>query len=114
MPTHITREAIKQKLDARTKLVLIEALPPQYFLQGHLPGAINIPHDAPAARFTEALTDRDAEIVVYCASETCRNSNIAAERLIALGYRNVHEYHGGKADWIAAGYDIETGNAAAA
>src|SRR4051794_15186467 len=114
MQNEITRDELKRKLDSREKLVVIEALPAKYFQQGHLPGAINIPHDAPAAAFTQALPDIDAEIVVYCASETCRNSAIAAERLAALGYRNVREYHEGKAGWIDAGFSVESGAAAAA
>ena len=114
MQNEITRDELKRKLDSREKLVLIEALPAKYFQQGHLPGAINIPHDAPAATFTQALPDIGAEIVVYCASETCRNSSIAADRLVALGCRNVREYHEGKAGWIDAGFPVESGAAAAA
>lgn len=113
MQNEITREALKAKIDSRETFVLLEALPAQYFQQSHLPGAINIPHDAPAASLARALPDRDVEIVVYCASETCRNSSIAADRLAALGYRNVREYHEGKAGWIDAGYAIESGAAAA-
>lgn len=114
MPNPIPRDALKRKLDHHEKIVLIEALPAKYFQQGHLPGAINIAPDAPDASFAHALPDKDAEIVVYCASATCRNSSIAAERLAALGYRNVREYHEGKAGWIAAGLPIESGAAAAA
>ena len=114
MPNPITRDELKRKLDRREKVVLIEALPAKYFQQSHLPGAINVPHDATDAAFWRAAPDRDAEIVVYCASATCKNSSIAAERLAALGYRNVREYHEGKAGWIAAGLPIESGAAAAA
>jgi len=114
MQNEITRDKLGRKLDSREKLVLIEALPAKYFQQSHLPGAINIPHDAADAAFTQVLTDKDAEIVVYCASATCKNSSIAAERLKALGYRNVREYREGKAGWIAAGLPIESGAAAAA
>ena len=114
MPKEITRDELKRKIDSRQKLVLIEALPAKYFQQSHLPGAINIPHDAADAAFAQAAPDRDTEIVVYCAGATCKNSSIAAERLAALGYSNVREYHEGKAGWIAAGNPIESGAAAAA
>src|SRR5689334_21621859 len=99
MRNEITRDELKAKLDSRARIVVIEALPAKYFQQGHLPGAINIPHDAPVAAFINALPDLNAEIVTYCASDTCPNSGIAADRLAALGYRNVREYHEGKAGW---------------
>lgn len=58
--------------------------------------------------------DRGAEIVVYCASASCKNSGIAAERLEALGYDRVRTYHEGKDDWIAAGLPTEPESAKAA
>ena len=51
--------------------------------------------------------------MTYCASLTCRNSEIAANKLIALGYTNVREYAEGKADWIEAGLPVEASAGAA-
>ena len=102
----ISREELRRELE---KPVLIEALPAKYYNEGHLPGAINIPHDRVDALASELLPDKDAEIVVYCASATCKNSDIAAERLTALGYRNVRTYREGKTDWISAGLPVERG-----
>ena len=62
----------------------------------HIPGAINLSHDEVDARALELLPDKDAEIVVYCASATCQNSGMAANRLASLGYTNVRDYHEGK------------------
>ena len=53
--------------------------------------------------------DRDAEIVVYCASTTCDSSVQVGERLIELGYPNVHHYVEGKKGWIEAGLPVEGG-----
>ena len=44
---------------------------------------------------------------MYCASLACRNSEIAANRLVALGYTNVREYAEGIAHWIEAGLPVE-------
>jgi rhodanese-related sulfurtransferase len=44
---------------------------------------------------------------VYCANLECANSDLAAERLLALGYHDVRVYAGGKADWVAAGLPLE-------
>jgi rhodanese-related sulfurtransferase len=53
------------------------------------------------------LPDKDAEIVIYCASAKRQNSGIAANRLAALEYTNVRDYHEGKAEWIDAGLPVE-------
>ena len=109
MTQTIDRETLRAKLDSRHKPTLVEALPAPYYEQAHLPGALNIPHDAVDRLAAALLPDQSAEIVVYCASATCRNSDYAAQRLTALGYRNVRTYVGGKADWIDAGLSVESG-----
>lgn len=107
MLTAITREALREKLEAGHPPILVEALPERHFRQAHLPGAINMPHDRVDDLAPSLLPDRDAEIVVYCASLACRNSGIAARRLAALGYSRVAEYREGKAGWIEAGLPVE-------
>lgn len=105
----IDREALRQKLDRREAVILLEALPEKYFLHSHLPGAINLPLDRLEEIAKAELADKAAEIVTYCANAACKNSGIAAEKLAALGYSNVRAYEGGKQDWIEAGYPVETG-----
>jgi rhodanese-related sulfurtransferase len=107
MVARISREELKAKLDRGDRLVLVEALPEKYFNHAHLPGALNIPHDAVDALAARLLPEKDAEIVVYCANAPCQNSGLAAARLAELGYSNVRDYHEGKADWIEAGYPVE-------
>ncbi len=109
----ITRQELQAKLERREPIVLAEALPPRYFLDKHLPGAVNLPHDQVDALAPGLLGDPKAEIVVYCANTACRNSHIAAARLEKLGYAQVSVYHEGKQDWIDAGLATETGAASA-
>jgi len=45
-------------------------------------------------------------VVTYCASLTCRNSEILADRLVAMGYSDVREYAEGKADWVESGLPV--------
>jgi rhodanese-related sulfurtransferase len=110
----ISLDRLRERIDANPELVLVEALPEQYYRHSHLPGAINIPHDAIDELAPVLLRDKDAEIVVYCASGPCRNSGIAANRLVALGYTDVADYHEGKAEWIEAGLPVEGASRAAA
>ncbi len=114
MPRIITREELLARLAAATPPVLLEALPPKYYLDGHLPGALHFPHDRATALAAAMLPDRNAPLVVYCASETCANSHSAAAVLQARGYSNVSIYAGGKKDWAEAGLPLETGGMIAA
>lgn len=107
MTVKISRDELRQKLDAGQDFVLIEALPRKYFAKGHIPGAVNLPHDQIESLAPELLPDKDREVVVYCANTACRNSEIAARALTDLGYTRVLEYAEGKTDWEAAGYPLE-------
>jgi rhodanese-related sulfurtransferase len=107
----ISRNELKQRLDAGEPITLVEALPQRYFEAEHLPGAINIPHDEIRERAADQLPDKDATIVVYCASTACQNSAIGTQILTAMGYRQVFEYVEGKQDWKDAGYSLAGGRA---
>lgn len=111
MPRTITLDELRAELDSDTPPTLVEALGPMYYEDGHLPGAVNIPHDEVDRLAPTELTDRSAAIVVYCASGPCQNSGIAARRLEQLGYTDVRDYHEGKAEWTAAGLPLERGPA---
>lgn len=108
MTQAITREEIARALEGGEAVTLVEALPEKYYAEGHLPGALQINHDEVAARAPKLLPDRDAKIVVYCASESCQNSAMAAAALSRLGYSRVFEYERGKEDWRDAGLPLET------
>ncbi len=109
----ISREELAQAI-AAGGVTVVEALPPMYFADAHLPGALNIPHDRVRELAPALLPDRDAAIVVYCANLPCRNSGIATRELIGMGYRDVREYAEGKQDWVDAGLPVEHGAAVAA
>jgi rhodanese-related sulfurtransferase len=109
----ISTNRLQERIAANPTLVLLEALPQKYFVDGHLPGALHFPHDQVGALVPALLPDKTAEIVVYCASNTCNNSHTAASRLGQLGYTNVSVYSGGKQDWSDAGLPLER-NAVAA
>ena len=100
----VTIDQVRARIGNAT---LLEALPEMYFRKGHLPGAIHFPHDQVDALEPVVLGDKDAEILVYCANAACKNSGIAAERLTALGYRNVSVFVGGKKEWEEAGLSLE-------
>ena len=113
MTKSISREELQARLGANPSLVLLEALPQRYYDDWHLPGARPFPHDQVRELAPAVVPDKQAEIVVYCASRTCQNSHIAANVLRQLGYGNVAVYAAGKEDWLAGGAPRESGRAAA-
>src|SRR5256885_7248605 len=89
MEHRITREELSSLLASARPPLLLEALPPKYFEDSHLPGARNMPHDAVAELAPTLAPDKTTPIVVYCANAACQNSHIAAARLKQLGYIDV-------------------------
>lgn len=87
--------------------VLVDTLPSATFVEGHLPGAINIVSDDILAQTPKRLTDQNAAIVVYCASATCKRADLSARRLEHLGYTRIFHYEGGKKAWVTAGLPLE-------
>jgi rhodanese-related sulfurtransferase len=108
MAPKVTRDELKALLD-RSEVVVVEALSEQSFAKEHIPGAIRVDYEELEAQAPGLLPDKEAAIVTYCANLACRNSEIAADKLVALGYTNVREYAEGKADWIEAGLPVEAG-----
>jgi molybdopterin/thiamine biosynthesis adenylyltransferase/rhodanese-related sulfurtransferase len=69
--------------------------------QGAIPGALHIPRGYLEMRVENAIPDRDAPVVVYCAGGT--RSLFGAETLQQLGYSNVQSLAGGFNAWKTAG-----------
>ena len=66
----ISRNELKEKIDRHDGFMLVETLPRISYEHAHLPGAINMPPDQLKQLAANLLPDKDADIVVYCASPT--------------------------------------------
>lgn len=66
----ISRDELKRKMERKDDFLLLETLAPAAYQQGHLPGAVNIPLDKLRELAPDLAPEKDAEIVVYCASPT--------------------------------------------
>jgi len=65
-----SRDALKQTIDRHDDCTLVETIPKIAYEHAHLPGAINLPSDQVNVLAPKLLPDKNAEIVVYCASPT--------------------------------------------
>jgi rhodanese-related sulfurtransferase len=70
MVQSISRDQLKQKIDRKDDFLLVETLPRVAYQHAHLPSAINLPPDQITELAPTLLPERNAEIVVYCASPT--------------------------------------------
>jgi rhodanese-related sulfurtransferase len=101
MPDEITWDRVKEMVSTGAQLV--EVLPAREYQEELLPGAISIPlkHLTPE---TVAKLDQELPVIVYCWDYECDLSPRAAWRLESLGFKEVYDYAGGKADWLANGF----------
>lgn len=72
--------------------VIVDVRRMDEYIDGHIPGAICIPNENIDQEKPEKLPDTDQIILVYCRSGN--RSKQAAEKLAAMGYRNVYEFGG--------------------
>ena len=98
---NITAQEAKQIMDGEEGYIILDTRTQEEYDEGHIPGAIVIPHDEITDRAEEELPDKDQLLLVYCRSG--RRSKIAAEALVELGYTNIKEF-GGIIDWP---YEVE-------
>lgn len=93
---NITSEDAKEIMDSQEGYIILDVRAQEEYEEGHIPGAIVIPHTEIEVRAEEELPDKGQLILIYCRSG--RRSKIAAETLAELGYTNIREF-GGILDW---------------
>jgi rhodanese-related sulfurtransferase len=84
--------------------VLLDVRSPELFAEGHLPGAVNLPHRRIIER-NLADYPPDAVFVVYCAGPHCNGADKAALRLSMMG-RPVKKMIGGIEGWKDEGFTL--------
>lgn len=78
-------------------LIVLDVRTPEEYAKGHVPHALNIPHDQLQSRIQEIGDARGKEIVVYCRSG--RRAASALEVLQKHGYSNLRHLEGDIAKW---------------
>ena len=101
---------LQRQAAADASLVVLDVRTPQEFAEGHVPGAINIPHDQVEARLAELAGARDKDLVVYCRSG--KRAALAAETLRKHGFTRLQHLEGDMAGWAAANRPTEKAAAA--
>jgi rhodanese-related sulfurtransferase len=92
---------------AEAGFVLLDVRSPEHFREGHIPGAVNLPHGRLTERNLSAYGP-DTLFVVYCGGPHCNGADKAAVRLARLG-RAVKKMIGGVEGWKDEGFSLTTG-----
>ena len=92
-----TPEDVRRLTQNGASAAIIDVREKDEWEQGYIPGARWIPRGFLELRIEEALPDKSAPVVLYCAGGT--RSALAAHALGTLGYTNVVSMQGGFGAW---------------
>jgi rhodanese-related sulfurtransferase len=81
----------------RNQYVLVDVRTDEEYKEGHIPGAIHIPHDQMEERYTELEPHKEKKILLICRSG--RRSVMAAQVLSAKGFSHLFNLKGGMLEW---------------
>ncbi|MBI2344886.1 rhodanese-like domain-containing protein [Candidatus Dependentiae bacterium] len=99
----ISAQELKNKLDTQPDMIVINVLNQETYVDCHITGSINIPLNQLLE--TIASWDKDKDIVVYCAQNSCNASDKALQLLQEMGFLHVFLYQGGMKDWFKKNFD---------
>ncbi|GJM45029.1 MAG: hypothetical protein DHS20C21_18710 [Gemmatimonadota bacterium] len=101
----ITADSLLARSDTRASLLILDTRSHDEFRQGHVPGAILIPHDQVARRTVEIMAWQNRDVVVYCRSG--RRAEYAENQLREAGFTRLLHLEGDWRAWSAAGHPVE-------
>ena len=87
--------------------VFVDAREPEYYQEGHIKGAWNIPFFLELVFKLDSLQGKDAPMVIYCSGDECGSSEDLAYELQAEGFSNLLVFKGGWTSWHTSGHPIE-------
>ena len=87
--------------------VFVDAREPEYYQEGHIKGAWNIPFFLELVFKLDSLQGKDAPLVIYCSGDECGSSEDLADELQVEGFSNLLVFKGGWTAWNTSGHPIE-------
>jgi sulfur-carrier protein adenylyltransferase/sulfurtransferase len=100
----VSAEKVRERLAGREAPEVLDVREQEEVQHGIVPGARHLSRAHFESRVEDVLRDKDAEVVVYCATGV--RSVFAAKTLRELGYSNVVSMAGGFTRWKDLGYDF--------
>ena len=101
----IAQEGLLKKIESGAAPLILDVRTSGEYRAGHVPQAINIPHNQLASRLAELIDARDREIVTYC--ERGPRAGYAESVLQEAGFTAVRHLEGDMYAWRKNGLPIE-------
>lgn len=102
----IQGEQLKSWYDQKKDMIVLDARSKPYFDGTLLPQAKWVSAESSEKEIQAAVPSKSSFVVVYCAGIQCPASGWLYDKLKAMGYQNVYEYHEGLEDWMQRGYPV--------
>lgn len=105
---YINKKTLKDWIDKKKKIFLIDVLPPEYYNEKHIKGAVNAPvYEVIFLDYISKLSIKKNDIcVLYGSSKKSMDSTIAAEKLINKKFKNVYVFKEGIKEWEKSNFEI--------
>jgi rhodanese-related sulfurtransferase len=103
----ITKEELLDKMSRKENFILLDVRDTLEFKKEHIVGAKHLLIAEMNKGKLEGSLSKEDLIVTYSEDINCPAKNIAAQKLIDFGYKNVHAYQGSWKEWKEAGYPVE-------
>lgn len=100
----VTAEEVKQALDAKEDVTIVDVRTPEEYKKGHLDGSLLLPVDTVSEQAASLLKDKKKTLYVYCLSGS--RSMQATDILLKLGYTKAFNMTSGLLAWRAKGYPL--------
>lgn len=102
--SQISANDVKQSLDNKENVTILDVRTPEEYQEGHLKGSILLPVTEVKEKVTKVLPDKDQKIYVHCRSGA--RSAKATSEMKKLGYTNVYNMQGGIMAWERLEYPV--------
>ncbi len=100
----VTVSDVKNMLDAKENIIILDVRDKNELEDGRIPGAINISRGMLEFKVDMMIPDRASKIVVYCGVDL--RGPLATKTLNDMGYKNAINMIGGLKAWKLAGYPL--------
>lgn len=94
-----------QEFSTQHNTVIVDVRTPAEFKEGHIPGAVNVPHQAVVDDPSVLHRYRDKTLVVYC--RTGRRTRAAIDSLESAGFERVYHLQGDIEGWLNADLPLQ-------
>lgn len=102
----ISADEVKQALDEKKAIALLDVRTPQEYASARIKNSINLPVDEVVNKIKKVMPDKSQTIYVYCLSGS--RSSHAVAQMTELGYKNVFSLSSGLLAWRAKKYPLES------